>query len=73
MILLLIKILVYYVLLGSVFTLIVSDKIIDIIEIMKETSDKIKNISDKKIRRTMVIMFTTLWPLFLYRIFIKSR
>ena len=73
MILLILRVFIYYLLVGSIFSYYMANKIADIVYLMKESSDKLKDMPDERLKRILVIMFTFLWPRFLYYLTKKSQ
>ena len=74
MILIILKIIIYYLLAGSVFTLVMCSEIDNLIDVMKNISeDDLSEIPSEKFRKPFVIMFTLLWPVFAYQIYQRNK
>lgn len=66
MLILILKVIVYYILIGTTITLGCYNKILTIIEIMKisDSDGILSEISEKALRKEVVIMFILLCPFF---------
>lgn len=73
MIFLIIKIVVYYLLFGMIFALFMARYMDDIISAMRfAEEEKLKDMSDDKLRKILVIVLSVMWPVFLYRFLSKK-
>lgn len=73
MIFLIIKIVIYYLLFGMIFAVFMAKYMDDIISGMRfAEEEKLKDMSDDKLRKILVIVLAVLWPVFLYKFLSKK-
>ena len=68
MILLILKVIIYYLVIGALFTLVVCHEIESLADNLKSSDDDFSDIPEKDLQKQVVIMFTLLWPVFAYQI-----
>ena len=76
MILIILKGIIYYLLIGSLFTFLICGELNDMIDIMKsftEDDDEIFKIPHEKLRKYVIIVFTVLWPVFAYQMSKRNK
>ena len=76
MIILILRVIIYYLLEGMLFVLAIYRDIDDLIDLTKNASKDGHDISDvptEQLRSTFIIMLTLLWPVFAYQLSNRNR
>jgi len=70
----LIQIILYYLVLGSMFTLSMANDISRMIDSMRVISgEELDDFTDKELINIVVVLLTVLWPYYMYQVYLRNK
>ena len=70
----LIQIILYYLVLGSMFTLSMANDISRMIDSMRVISgEELDDFTDQELTNIVVVLLTVLWPYYMYQVYLRNK